>query len=104
MSDLNDLIHTNARNAYEQGLEKGKRLERDRILQAMRLVSYQDRHDNDIVAIGDLEFELDSPSPLLPKEQSERERIVTLVKEIKTEFNSGDALDRAMAVLLKRIG
>lgn len=103
-TDLNDLIHTNARNAYEQGFQRGQRLERERIFAAMRVVSYQDRHDNDIVAIGDLEFELDSPSPLLPKEQSERERIVTLIKATKAEFNPSDALDRAMAVLLKRIG
>jgi hypothetical protein len=103
VSDLNDLIHTNARNAYEQGLERGKRLERDRIFAAMRLVSYEDRHDNQVVAIADLEFELDSPSPLLPKEQSERQRIVTLIKEIPEEFMPCDELDRAVAVLLKRI-
>jgi hypothetical protein len=104
VSDLNDLIHTNARNAYEQGLERGKKLERERIFAAMKLVSFQDKHDNDIVAISDLEFELESPSPLLAKEQTERERIVTLIKEIPDQFMPSDALDRAVAVLLKRIG
>ena len=55
MSDLQELIHANAKRCYEAGA----RAERARIFAAADFVSFEDRHGNRVLSIEDLQEELD---------------------------------------------
>lgn len=59
MSDINELITTTSIKAFNQGVEFGRRTERERILKAAEFVSFEDSHDNRILSIEDLQEELE---------------------------------------------
>lgn len=58
MSDINELITTTSIKAFNQGVEFGRRTERERILKAAEFVSFEDANDKHLLSIEDLQEEL----------------------------------------------
>ena len=54
MSELQELIHSNAKRCYDAGAKA----ERERIFSAADFVSFEDKHGNRVLSIEDLEEEL----------------------------------------------
>lgn len=54
MSDLQELIHTNAKRCYDAGAKA----EQERIFSAADFVSFEDKHGNRVLSIEDLQEEL----------------------------------------------
>lgn len=55
---MNQLIATTSIKAFNQGLEHGRRTERERIKQAAQFVAFEDKHGKTILSLEDLMEEL----------------------------------------------